>query len=218
MLGFFLPMAFLPASAANSSKAGWSLEVQDEEEVEEPVPPARQNFLLRAYFRKQYLQMRTDRFDLNESFMERYIDRQIDHFVEVLEELVERLKGRLELAEAEHTNWSGSRDTRNGHVRFSRALKELGDTAGDIRGKLSHVFFQLDSKERLPIEIAAQSSYQNEMSYLRTQVEEAVSRIRAYMFDSTYTVPVQNLKKENMLIRLYWAEKTADGIRDQLPG
>jgi hypothetical protein len=219
VLLFLLPVTPLQVSGEKASgQSGENMDVKDEDE--EPILPARQNLLLRAYFRKQYLNMRTDRFDLNESFMERYVDRQIDHFVETLEELVERLKQRLRAAEEAHRDWSTPEDdgrARARGVRFAKALKEVGDTAGDIRGKLSHVFFQLDGKERLPIEIASQGSYEEEMAYLRTQVEEAVARISDYMFDSTYTVPYENLKKKNMIIRLYWAEETADRIRERLP-
>ena len=194
--------------------------VSFENEGEEVPPrPARQNAILRAYFRKQYMSLRVERYEFNQTFMEKYVDRQIDTFLDDVDARLKQLVEDLTLAEREHEAWLLDTDpetTRAEEWRLENALDEVADTAGGLKSKLSRVFVQLDGKERLPIEVQAQDGYQEEMSYLRDQVSEAERRICDYLFRTTNTVPYQNLKGENMLIRLFWAEKTAEEIRKQL--
>lgn len=190
-----------------------------EKEDEEEPPPSRQNMILRAFFRQQYIGLRTERYDVNETFMEKYVDRQIDAFLEDVESRLEKLNNYLAQAVEAHAMLLDSEDSvvrKEASARYATALKRIDDSAGGLKGKLLHIFPRIDSKERLPIEIDSTGGYQDEMRFLTEQVEEAENRIRDYLFRTTNTVPYQNLRRQNMMIRLYWAEKTADGIKDSL--
>jgi hypothetical protein len=79
-----------------------------------------------------------------------------------------------------------------------------------------NVFLRLDGKEEPPIQIEPADGFQAEMDFLREQVEEAERRIRDYLFQTTNIVAYQNIKGENMIIRLHWTEKIADGVRNIL--
>ncbi len=192
-----------------------------EETIGEDTPPpaARQNAILRAYFREQYLNLRTERYDLNETFMERYVDRQIDSFLEDIDSRLKALRYSLEEVERAYNELSRATNSgtkREDLTRLATLLKEIDNNAGGLRGKLLNVFIQLDGKENLPIKITSADDYRKEMKFLREQVDEAEKRIREYLFQNRSTVPYQDLKRENMIIRLYWAEKTAEGIRDRI--
>jgi hypothetical protein len=192
---------------------------KEEEEKEPPPPAARQNTILRGYFRSQYMNLRSERYDLNETFMEKYVDRQIDVFLADIDSRLEELRDWLDRAEEAHATMLHSEDEnqkQQARKRLERALKEVDKSAGGLKSKLLNVFLRLDSKEDLPIEIGWKADFREEMVFLREQVETAEMRIRDYLFRATNTVPYLDLKGENMMIRLYWAEKTADRIRDLL--
>lgn len=196
----------------------WVVEEEKDEE-ERPPPPSRQNAILRAYFRSQYRSLRTEGFDLDETFLERYVDRQIDSFLEDIESRLARLRYWLARAEQAHASVLASTNPRaekEEMVELATVLKEVDNTAGGLRGKLGNIFIQLDGKKKLPIDVNPADGFQEELTFLREQVDEAENRIRDYLFRTTNTIPYQSLKGENMMIRLYWAEKTADGIRDQI--
>jgi len=188
---------------------------EEDEEDESPPPGARQNDILRAYFRNQYVSLRTERYDLNESFMERYIDRQIDAFLEDVDSRLKGLNSSLDQAEKVYRKLAECADP-DVERELAEDLEEVDDAAGGLRGRLANIFLQLDGKEKLPIEINASDGFGEEMTFLKNQIHEAEKRIRDYLFQTTNTIPYQNLKGENMIIRLHWAEKTAEGIRDEL--
>jgi len=198
--------------------AFWQAE-EEEDEDEPPPPAARQNTILRAYFRRQYLNLRSERYDLNETFMEKYVDRQIDVFLADIDSRLKELKYWLDQAEEAHQNMLTAEDEnqkKGARKQLAKALKEVDNSAGGLKNKLLNIFLRLDSKERLPIQIDSKTDHREEMAFLREQVDTAEIRIRDYLFRATNTVPYLDLKGENMMIRLYWAEKTADGIRDLL--
>jgi len=147
------------------------------------------------------------------------IDDAYEAALDDIDARLEKLRYWLGEAEQAHLTMLNTNDLSQrteAKIRLSKALKEVDSTAGGLKGKLLNIFLELDSKEKLPIEISSADDYRQEMSFLREQIEVAESRIRDYLFLTTNTVPYLQLKGENMLIRLYWAEKTADGIRDEL--
>jgi hypothetical protein len=220
----FLFMSLAHFSYGNSFSTFLSSEEENEtqtleDEEKESAPASRQNAILRAYYRSQYLNLRSERYDLNETFMENYVDRQIDAFLADIEGRLEGLKYWMAEAERNHEALLCSEDAAEKNEprrRLAAALKEVDNIAGGLKRRLENVFLRLDGKEKLPIEIAREGDFREEMAFLRKQADIADRRIRDYLFRTTNTVPYVHLQGENMMIRLYWAEKTADGIRDRL--
>jgi hypothetical protein len=213
---------FLAATGEYSFSTGVEAEEEHEEgsqEEKEPPPAARQNIILRSHFRSQYMHLRAERYDLNETFMEKYVDRQIDTFLSDIDARLKQLNYWLKQAELAYAKWSDpnqAADEQQERARLNKALREVDKAAGGLKGKLDNIFLRLNGKEKPPVEIQPEDGFDQEMTFLREQVNEAEKRIRDYLFRTTNVIPYESIRGENMIIRLYWTEKTANGIRDVL--
>jgi hypothetical protein len=192
-------------------------------EEEETLPPARQNALLRQFFRRQYLRLRSDSTELNRSFLEAYVDRQIDHFLQYIERRLEQLRQSVRKSEEMRKQWSRENPDPAARGRqkmlFERSLKELEDEAGALHGMLAMVLSSLDTKQSLRRQIdplSRASFFEKEMLYIETQVTAADRRIRDYLFRATSTVAVESLSCDNMMVLLHKAKEMAKRIRREL--
>lgn len=202
--------------------AAWA---QDpEEESEDFESPARQNPILREYFRKQYLNItpeREERFT-PPIFLERYVDRQIDHFLKGVEERladIRSLLGEVEQVREEFVAAEGAVDNRAAQQRFRNSIRQLESQADDLRKHLAFMFPGLDDRTSFRPSLernSLKSGFQKEIVYIREQLDRAEDEIRDYLFHSTNTVRLEALKEEGMLILLYRAKEMAKRVREEL--
>lgn len=218
-LSFALPLS-PPAGITAASKLPPTIEVDEEKEK---LPAARQNALLRQFFKRQYLRLRRKSHDLNTFFLDAYVDRQIDRFLQDIQRKLEELHRSLRHSAEMREQWSRESPgpAARGRQRslFERALKELEDRTGDLHGMLALVLPSLKSKQALPRSMdpcSPANFYEEEMRFIEAQVTEADLRIRDYLFDATNTVRVENLRCDNMMIRLHRAKEMAKQIRREL--
>ena len=188
---------------------------------EEELPPARQNLLLRAHFRKQFTNARSFGSASRrrpDPFLENYIDRQIDHYLSELRGKLALLNNHLAVIErAQQTilQASSTQAVGQARVKWRNALREAQDEAGDLWNMLRYVFTALEDKGDLK-SVQAQgpdSVYENETRFIGEQIAKAEQRIVAYFFQVESVIQLDDLKGENMLTHLYLAREMAKKIR-----
>ena len=198
---------------------------QDARAQEEDLPPARQNQILREYFRRQYsgIEFNEKWPEANDFFVERYIDRRIDVFLQQVREKLSNLKSRFaqvqEIRERTLSAPATGRDAVLNRKEWRRQLKELRDVANALRETLAFIFTDLDSKGGFKPKIedrAVKTGFDGEMNFMEEQIKKAEQRIVDYLFVPRNTVNLQDLQDENMLIHLYRVKELADEIRDKL--
>ncbi len=211
-----------------------SLAAQQDNEHQDPeeLPAARQNALLRSHFREMYPGSPTGGWNrdyrppANDQFAESFIDRQIDHYLEHVEEQLVRLETNLAVAERLRNriltlriDSALKRQYKEALVGFERALKEVQNSADNLKDQLEYAFTGLAGKKKLEHTVdsaSRESFYEEELRFLRRQTAEAERRIRNYLFRSVNTVDVKDLQEETMLVCLYQVEKMAKEIRRDL--
>ena len=208
----------------------FALSAQEEEEL----PPARQNPVLRAHFRRQFANMRsfsTSARDFGEfpdeghgidntlqPLLDDYIDRQIDRYLSELREKLAHLNNHFaQLEQAQKTILQGSSAQAIGQARvqWRNALKGVQDEAGDLWNILRYVLKALEDKGALkPLEPQGPDSlYEKETQSIGEQIGKAEKRITEYFFQVESVIQLEDLKGENMLIHLYLAREMAKKIR-----
>ncbi len=188
---------------------------------EEELPPARQNPILRAHFRRQFSNIRS--FDTSargrpDPFLDDYVDRQIDHYLsELREKLVDLNNYFAQVEQAQETILQGSSAQAIGQARvqWRNALKGVQDEAGDLWNMLRYVLTVLEDKGALkPLEAQGPDSlYEKETQFIGEQIGKAEKRITEYFFQIESVIQLEDLKGENMLIHLYLAREMAKQIR-----
>ncbi len=188
---------------------------------EEDPPPARQNSILRAHFRRQLVNIRsfgTTGRGRRDPFLEDYIDRQIDHYLSELREKLADLNNHFaQVEQAQETILQGSsaQAIRQARVHWKNALKGVQDEAGDVWNMLRYVLTALEDKGDLkPVEPQGPDSlYEKETQFIGEQIGKAEKRITEYFFRVESVIQLEDLKGENMLIHLYLAREMAKQIR-----
>ncbi len=188
---------------------------------EEDPPPARQNPILRAYFRRQLQNMRSfgaSSRGRRDPFLDDYVDRQIDHYLSELREKLADLNNHFaQVEQAQETILQGSSAQAIGpaRVQWRNALKGVQDEAGDLWNMLRYVLTVLEDKGDLqPVEPQEQDSlYEEETQFIGEQIGKAEKRITEYLFQVESVIQLEDLKGENMLIHLYLAREMAKKIR-----
>lgn len=188
---------------------------------EEDPPPARQNPILRAHFRRQLVNIRS--FGARgrgrrDPFLEDYIDRQIDHYLsELREKLVDLNNHFARVEQAQETILQGSSEQaiRQARVQWRNALKGVQDEAGDAWNMLRYVLTVLKDKGDLKLVEPQEpgSLYEQETQFIGEQIGKAEKRITAYLFRVESVIQLEDLKEANMLIHLYLAREMAKKIR-----
>ncbi len=194
---------------------------QEEEEEEEEISPARQNLILRAYFNRQFANMRSfgsSARGRRDPFLDDYIDRQIDHYLSELREKLANLNNHFaQVEQAQETILQGSSAQAIGQARIQwrNAVKGVQDEAGDLWNMLRYVLTALEDKDDLkPLEAQeADSLYEKETQFIGEQLGKAEKRITEYFFRVESVIQLEDLKGENMLIHLYLAREMAKKLR-----
>ncbi len=188
---------------------------------EKDPPPARQNSILRAHFRRQLVNIRsfgTTGRGRRDPFLEDYIDRQIDHYLSELRKKLVDLKNHFsQVEQAQETILQGSSEQAiaQARVQWRNALKSVQDEAGDAWNMLRYVLTVLEDKGDLkPVEPQEPGSlYESETHFIGEQIGKAEKRIIEYLFEVESVIQLEDLKGENMLIHLYLAREMAKKIR-----
>ncbi len=190
-----------------------------EEEAEE-LPPARQNPILRAYFGRQFANMRSfgTRRGGRDPFVDDYIDGRIDHYLEELRETLALLNNHfVQVEQAQDTILQGSSAQAIGQARvqWKNAFKGVQDEAEDLWNLLRYVLTALKDKGDLtPVEPQGSDAlYVKETQFIGAQIGKAEQRITEYFFRAESVIRLDDLKGENMLIHLYRVREMAKKIR-----
>ena len=188
---------------------------------EEPFP-ARQNPVLRQYFRKQFYETRVlpaHRLPSTSIFFKHIVDRQIDDYLRKLREKLDSMSlhfAHLEGAVQELR--PGSTEQNRSQVRelWRKSLEQIHDDAGALRSMIGYVFTELKNKDSFKAHIrpdAIDSGFEEERLYLGEQISKAEHRIRGYFFKSENTIQVEELKGENMLIHLHRVREMSKAMK-----
>jgi len=190
------------------------------EETVEKLPAACQNPILRDYFRRRYPGFRFE--GETDDFVEEFVDRQIDSFLRTVDEKLEKLKSTTELlARLQERGARLESESNRAEIRraFIGTLKKSEDLSDDLRDLLAVVFLGLDRKgdfkEAISLDAEARW-FAKEVDYIRRHVEEADTRIREYLFDTKNVVDAVDLRKESMMVCLFFAEQMAKSVRKRL--
>ncbi|MEE8161351.1 MAG: hypothetical protein V3T61_06915 [Acidobacteriota bacterium] len=188
---------------------------------EEPFP-ARQNPILRQYFRKQFYETRVlhnRRIPSTPTFVEHFVDRQIDYYLRKLREKLDSMSFHFaHLEGAVQGLRPGLTEQNRSQARelWRKSLEQIHDDSGALRSMISYVFTELKNKDSGKAHIrpdAIDSGFQEERVYLGEQISEAEHRIRGYFFKSKNTIQVEELKGENMLIHLHRVREVSKAMK-----
>lgn len=190
----------------------------DAEEDDEKKPPARQNAVLRRYFRQQYIAFAGDGVYLNRTFMERYVDRQIDHLLEQTERRLTELERNADLGCETWRDWAEAPGDRRSREAFKRALKDLEDAADSLGDKLAGIFRGMSYKAVVPPlpHEGAPEAVRDTLKGLKAETLEVRTAVTEYLFEPSHTVKLETLSGDDILARLYRLKKTAEGLRKSL--
>lgn len=203
---------------------GLPLAAQEKSDEEDEFRhPARQNPILREYFREQYLDMkqfgpygssrRQPRELPSDTFMDRFIDKRIDHFIQDLEKRMEAIQEEIESVRQSGLALKQA-SARNAQLR--RALKKqlgsLSDDLGSLHKTLAILLVKLKSKADFEQEVDAgpeNAGFCKEIEYISGQYSQAAKQIADYFLKPSFTVSMHQLQGENLLIQLHRANKMA---------
>jgi hypothetical protein len=195
-----------------------SVETRTVPEVGSPV--ARQNVILRQYFRQRYFSFYDSDSPLsaNERFVESFVDSQIDDFIAKTDRRLRELNESYEVASKLRSRLASDPETMDPVAlrAYVTVLRRVGKLADNLRDDLAFIFLGLDRKGSLPQSIRsdAQKDFcEDELLYIGEQIDVAEKRIRNYLFEPDLIVDLESLRGENMLIRLYWVEQMTKEIR-----
>lgn len=191
---------------------------------------ARQNPILREFFRKRYLGLMHDPFGRggprvpNPYFVERHVDSQIDRFLEDVDHRLVRIESQIRTIDdlrrilyGERSN--SSHDAGEARKNWREQLKAFREDADDLRKLLKSIFVDLKDSDRFEPRLSSaahpEERFLPEIRFLKKEVESASREIRDYLFLTTHTVTVENLQGENMLIHLFHIREMAGRIRSE---
>ena len=188
----------------------------------ESAPAARQNPILRAYFRKQFANMRSFRNMpswRDDPFVEDFVDRQIDHFLSELREKLVLLRARfahVEQGREAILEAASAEQVKPAQLRWKRSLRGVEKQAGDLWNMLRYVFTELKDRDGFKPRISRQdkeSVFRKQMESMGQQINKAEKRIKQYFFEAESTVSLEDLKDENMLIHLYHVREMSKKLK-----
>lgn len=203
---------------------------QETDPEEAPTHPARQNQILRDYFLRQYLDAKRVRpllpsqspppsEKLPDPFVDRYVDKRIDHFIEELRRSMSQIEEELEAVRRAGSALAEDRSSESLLRRLKDSLDPLADHLGDLHKTLSIILVELKSKADFEPQVGKgpqNPGFAKEIEYISQQYSQAAREISDYFFEPSFTVSVNQMKGENMLIRLNWAQKMAKELRKAL--
>ena len=188
----------------------------------EEVPFARQNTILRDYFRKQFANMRSFHNTpgwRNDPFVEDFVDRQIDHFLKELQEKLLRLRSHFSHVEASREallQATSPAEQRQAQLRWENSLKEVERKSGDVWNMLRYVFTGLEDRDGFKPRLSSHDLevvFRQQVGFMAAEIGEAERKIHHYLFESGSTILVEDLRGENMLIHLYHVRQMAKQLK-----
>jgi hypothetical protein len=196
-----------------------------EEQVEpENAPLARQNTILRAYFRKQSLTVRSfhnSPASRNDPFVENFVDRQIDHFLSELQEKLLLLRSHFFSVQVSRTallEVTSAEERQPALLRWENSLSQVERHSKDAWNMLRYVFTDLEDRDSFKPRLNShdvESIFRRQTEFMGEEIAEAERKIQDYFFDSSHTVQLEDLKGENMLIHLYHVRQLAKKLKDE---
>ena len=191
--------------------------------MEKPQFPARQNLILRQYFRARFSEAYISQNHLVSSppiFIENLIDRQIDNYITELDKRLKDIKSQsasLEVAAKglrfgkEGPNYLQSRKM------WKESMGKIHDDARALHRMIGYVLTGLENKDDVEINIGLEAKkigFKKERLYLQKEIVKAEQRIRDYFFKPKHTIHLEELKGENMLIQLYRVRKITQKLKE----
>jgi hypothetical protein len=200
-----------------------SAAIPQEEQVEpENAPLARQNTILRAYFRKRFATMRSFHntpVSRNDPFAEDFVDRQIDHFLSELQEKLLLLRSHFSSVQASRSallEVISAEERQPARLRWENSLRQVERNSKDVWNMLRYVFTDLEDRDRFKPRFNfhdVESIFRRQTEFMGEEIAEAERKIKHYFFESGSTVQVEDLKGENMLIHLYHVRQLAKKLK-----
>ena len=197
---------------------------QEETLALEANPPARQNTILRAYFRKQFANMRSFHNTpgwRNDPFAENFVDRQIDHFLSQLHEKLSLLRSHFSQVEASRTallTVTSPQEQRSARLQWETSLRKVERYSGDVWNLLRYILTNLEDRDHFKPRFSAadmESVFRRQVEFMGEEIVEAERKIQHYFFESGRTVQVEDLRGENMLIHLYHVKQMAKKLKGE---
>jgi len=206
----------LLTSALAQDPAGKSSEDQSKEKT---LPAARQNTLLRDFFRALY--PRYQREPPVDEFVENFVDSQIDALLKEIQEKLDDLNQSCDMAMKLRERWlnAPAQEKNPARIALVATLRRLADRSDDLADRLSSLFVGLKRDKKIDFVRSANDNsdgFRREFAFLQLQVDEATRLVDDYFFRSTNTVKVADLGSENMLVRLDWAEFMAKDLAKRI--
>lgn len=175
----------------------------------EPAPrAARQNPVLRNFFREEYLSFHPTLGP--ELFLEHYIDRRIDHFLDDSERDLLQLKKAFddcrETRDLVQRQGSG-RERVRGEEQLAARLERISKKAGQLKKKLSLVFpaslhYKSDF-EFPPLRRPEVPLLDRELGAIGGRIQLLEEHLRNYLFRNTPVVSVGDLAEHDILVLLF---------------
>ena len=115
--------------------------------------PARQNTILRAYFRKRSSKIISSHNTPNwrhDLFVEKFVDQQIDYFLSQLQEKLSLLRfhfSRVEASLVTLLEAPSSQEQQLAHLQWENSLREVERYSGDAWNLLRYVFTGLEDRD-----------------------------------------------------------------------
>lgn len=193
------------------------------QELEKPQFPARQNLILRKYFRTRFSEAYISQNHLVSSppiFIENFIDRRIDNYITELDKRLNDIKSQsasLEVAAKRLRFGEEGPNYLQSRKMWKESMGKIHDDARALHRMISYVLTGLENKDDVEIGIglgAKKIGFKKERLYLQKEIVKAEQRIRDYFFKSKHTIHLEELKGENMLIQLYRVRKITQKLKE----
>jgi hypothetical protein len=195
---------------------------------------AHQNPLLRDYFRQLVLGISTGSYAADrvvfrhansveeDPFLESRVDGLVQDFFDRLNRKMRALNSHFNEVAKRQEQFVAPRAAFDGQEQqtlWKQSLKALQDEAGDLRSMLSFILESLPSKTDFKPQLRdgeGVAGYEEEVEFMRKQIKKAERGIRNIFLAPTFTVHVQDINRENLLINLYRVSKMSEALRKSL--
>jgi len=193
------------------------------QELEKPQFPARQNLILRQYFRTRFSEAYISQSHVTSSpsvFIENFIDRQIDNYITELDKRLNGIKfqsASLEVAAKELIFGEEGPNYLQFREMWKESMERIHDDAGVLHRMISYVFAGLKNKGDVEIDTGLEAKkigFKKERLYLQKEIVKAEQRIRNYFFEPNHIIHLEELKGENMLIQLYRIRQITQKLKE----
>jgi len=196
--------------------------------ADDPVQVTRTNPILLNYFRNQLIGADSHagargrrRFALDPRSVNQHASALAEDFLSQVTRKLDALRDGFEnVQHARSEALLGSVRFKPGvQARWSASLKKVSDEAGDLHGMLNLVFDGVDSKGPSMPEIDSRSlgsGFEKETEMMGDQILRADRRIREFLSGERFSISVDELRDEDMLMLLSRVQAEAKEMRRTL--